>query len=112
MSPRLAAALLALLAAACSPARRGEPLAGPLPLADARLAKGRQLFDTHCYKCHGEGDGGLGPVINDKPLPRFLMHFQVRHGLGAMPAFSPEQISEADVDTLLDYVVALRRHGK
>ena len=39
------------------------------------------------------------------------MRFQVRAGLGAMPSFSEEQISDAELEDLLDYIVALRRHG-
>ena len=110
-------ALPALLAAAivwaggCSSARRGEPLHGPLPVADARVERGRLVFMQHCQKCHPGGEAGLGPGLNDKPLPKFLQHFQIRHGLGAMPAFPPAEISEAQLDDLLEYLHALRRHG-
>lgn len=109
---RLAPLLAAAVLAACYPNRRSEPLAGPLALEDAHLRQGRQLFDRHCYKCHGEGEGGLGPSLNDKPLPRPLLRFQVRHGLGSMPPIPPEQMSDAELDRLADYVVALRRHGQ
>jgi cytochrome c5 len=102
---------LALAAAAgCHSARRSEPLVGPLVLADPSLQRGRQLFDRHCYKCHLQGEGGLSPAINNKPLPKFLMRLQVRAGLGAMPAFSDEQISEEELDDILRYLVELRHH--
>jgi mono/diheme cytochrome c family protein len=65
----------------------------------------------YCQKCHPGGEAGLGPGLNDKPFPKFLQHFQVRHGLGAMPAFSPAEISESQLEDLLAYVHALRRHG-
>ena len=110
-------ALLALLAAGivwaggCSSARRGEPLHGPLPVTDARVERGRLVFMQRCQKCHPGGEAGLGPGLNDKPLPRFLQHLQVRYGLGAMPAFSPAKISESQLDDLLEYLHALRRHG-
>jgi mono/diheme cytochrome c family protein len=109
--------LLALLAAGmvwaggCSSARRGEPLHGPLPVTDARVERGRLVFMQHCQKCHPGGEAGLGPALNDKPFPKFLQHFQVYHGLGAMPALSPAEIAEAQLDDLLEYVHALRRHG-
>ena len=109
-------ALLALLAASlvwssgCGSPRRGEPLQGPLPLTDAQVERGRLVFMQHCQKCHPGGEAGLGPGLNDKPFPSFLQHFQVRHGLGAMPAFSPQEISEAQLDDLLAYLHALRRH--
>jgi hypothetical protein len=43
------------------------------------------------------------------PLPRFLMRFQVRHGLGAMPAFPPEVLKDDDVEHILDSsIISLR----
>ena len=110
-------ALLALLAVSivwaggCSSARRGEPLHGSLPVTDARVERGRLVFMQRCQKCHPGGEAGLGPGLNDKPLPKFLQRFQVRYGLGAMPAFSPAEISESQLNDLLEYLHALRRHG-
>ena len=65
---------------------------------------------THCYQCHPGGAAGLGPGLNDKPLPGFAIKTQVRRGLGAMPAFSPEKISDSDLDNLVAYLVTLRRN--
>jgi mono/diheme cytochrome c family protein len=110
-------ALLALLAMSivwaggCGSARRSEPLRGPLPVTDARVARGRFVFLQQCHKCHPGGEAGLGPGLNDKPFPKFLQHFQVRHGLSTMPAFSPAEISESQLDDLLEYLHALRQHG-
>jgi mono/diheme cytochrome c family protein len=103
---------LALVATAvgCHPIRRAEPIVGPMTLNDPGLQRGRLLFDKHCYKCHTEGEGGMGPILNDKPLPKFLMRLQTRVGLGAMPGFAKHQISDAELDDLLNYVVALRHH--
>lgn len=105
VSAALAAGLLA-----CS-ARRGEPLRGPLDLSDPRVAKGRAVYMENCNKCHPGGDAGLGPALNNKPLPGFLVRFQTRHGLGAMPAFGEVEIPEADLDHLVAYLKALRRQG-
>ena len=101
---------VAVLAGACHPVRRAEPIVGPMTLTDPTLQRGRILFDRHCYKCHTEGEGGLAPSLNDKPLPKFLMRLQTRVGLGAMPGFSKRQISDEDLDDLLEYIVALRHH--
>ena len=100
----------ATLLAGCAGARRGEPVAGPFVPASAHLKRGEALFDRHCNKCHVGGEAALGPAINDKPLPRFLMHTQVRVGMGAMPSFKKDEISDDEVDAILDYLVALRRH--
>jgi hypothetical protein len=53
----------------------------------------------------------MAPAINNKPLPKFLMRLQVRIGAGAMPAFSKAQISDDELDDLVDYMVYLRHHG-
>jgi mono/diheme cytochrome c family protein len=99
-----------VLVAGCN-ARRGEPIVGPLALDD-HLKRGQQGFDRYCYKCHTNGEGGMGPIINDKPLPKFLMRTQVRVGMGTMPNFSRNEISEEELDAILDYLVALRRAGR
>ena len=112
MKKRVVAVLLIAPAvlAACYPIRRADPIVGPFVAADTGIERGRILYDRHCYKCHTEGEGGMGPIINDKPLPRFLMKFQVRQGLGAMPRFSREDISDEELNDLVNYLVALRHH--
>jgi len=102
----------AITVAACGSPRRGEPTAGPMKLDDPSVRRGQALYDVHCYKCHTAGEGGMGPIINDKPLPQFLMRFQVRHGLGTMPAFSEQEIGERELEDILNYMVALRHHGR
>lgn len=52
--------------------------------------------------------GGLGPSLNEKPLPGFAMKFQIRHGLGTIPAFLPERLSDQDVEQIVEYLVTLR----
>lgn len=100
----------ALLVASCGTARRSEPVAGPMALDQADLAAGRQVFLTRCHECHPGGEAGLGPGINDKPLPGFLIRLQVRKGLGTMPAFSEDEIPDRELDHLVTYLKALRRH--
>ena len=106
----VALVIVAAITAGCYPVRRGEPIVGPMTLNEPALERGRLLFDRHCYKCHTEGEGGLGPILNDKPLPKFLMRLQTRVGLGAMPGFRKDQISDDELDDLLNYIVALRHH--
>ena len=107
---RAAPLLLALALAGCGSARRGEPYtAAPATPSDARLALGERVFDLNCSQCHPGGEGGLGPAINNKPLPGWLMKIQVRAGLGKMPAFSSEEISGEELDALVRYLGWLRR---
>jgi len=77
---------------------------------DPQVQQGRLVFASHCYSCHPGGAGGLGPALNNKPLPRFLVKTQVRRGLGVMPKFDKHAIPPEDLDALTKYVVALRQH--
>jgi mono/diheme cytochrome c family protein len=93
--------------AACS-ARRGEPVIGRLaPLTPDERA-GEELFMHLCHQCHPGGMAGLGPSLNDKPLPGFLVRTQVREGLGAMPSFDEDELNDADLDQLVAFVGRLR----
>jgi len=100
---------LLVLLAACS-ARRSEPIAGPMTLATPELRQGEIAFDRHCSHCHPGGEKGLAPAINNKPLPGFMIKTQVRHGAGAMPAFSEKELSREELDALVRYLKALRRN--
>ena len=109
--PSMAAACLfaaVLLLTGCGPERRDEPLAGPLSSDDPRVALGHRVFSQHCHQCHPGGAAGLAPSINDKPLPVNLMKTQVRKGLGLMPAFSEQEISDEQLDAVIRYLKALR----
>jgi mono/diheme cytochrome c family protein len=101
--------VLALVVAGCGSARRSEPVLGrPLPLGEL-AAQGQVVFMTHCHSCHPAGEAGLAPALNDKPLPDFLKRFQVRQGMGVMPSFSRDQISDEQLDALVEYLRVLRR---
>ena len=99
-----------LLAAGCGTARRSVPTAGPLELASRNLTAGREVFLVNCHQCHPGGEAGLGPALNNKPLPGPLLRFQVRKGLGVMPAFTEEEISELELDLLVAYMKKLRQN--
>ena len=94
----------------CGNARRSEPLVGAPRLASAEEQHGQVLFYRFCHQCHPGGEAGLGPAINNKPMPLPLVRAQVRKGLGAMPAFSDRIIPERDLDALLAYFDRLREH--
>lgn len=101
--------VIAVLAtAACGRQRRGEP-EGPTVRPDtASEARGQRLYQRWCYQCHPGGEAGLGPGLNDKPLPELVIETQIRKGYGAMPAFSSEMLSDGDVAALADFVQEMR----
>ena len=108
--PRLLLLLAVAALAGCATSRREEALTGPLPLSDPKLVAGRQVFMANCYQCHPGGSAGLGPALNDKPLPAFAIRTQVRKGLGSMPAFDEARIPRPDLDNLTAYLQTLRKH--
>lgn len=98
--------MLLLTLASCSP-RRSLPIAGPLTLNEHQQ-QGEKLFMEHCQRCHPGGEGGLGPAIN--PASGFTKRFQIRHGLGAMPAFDENIISDQELENMLSYLKALKKN--
>ena len=105
--PLLLAPVLAL--AACGSPHVGEPFGAPVRLASSEAEAGERVFMAHCNECHPGGAAGLGPALNNKPLPALLIRLQTRHGLGAMPEFDEATISESELDALVAYLQELRR---
>lgn len=103
-------AVLVVVQLGCHSVRRGEPIQGSMKFYYSDVARGEKVFMEHCYQCHPNGEGGLGPSINDKPAPGFLVKTQIRKGLGTMPSFTDKEISKEELNDLTDYVLALRRH--
>lgn len=92
----------------CS-APKTAPYAEPINLPSEELENGRILFSQHCITCHPGGKSGLGPSIINKPLPKFLIRFQIRNGIGVMPAFGEEVLTDQQVERIAEYVVFLRK---
>jgi mono/diheme cytochrome c family protein len=97
-----------VVAAGCGSARRSEPLVGAFMPPSPEVARGERVFMANCHQCHPGGEAGLGPAINNKPLPAALIRLQVREGVGAMPAFAKSEIPDGDLDALLAYLKARR----
>ena len=102
--------ILSAVLAGCGSARRGVPMQPPLEIQDPDLKGGQQVFMRFCNGCHPRGEAGLGLAINNKPLPGWLIRFQVRNGLGVMPGFSDDVISDERLSELVAYLKRLRRH--
>ena len=95
--------------AACGEARKSEPLTGALTLSPDEM-RGQEVFYAKCNECHPHGESGIGPALNDKPLPSVAIDAKVRGNLpgGNMPSFGEDIISDDDLDHLTDYLEALR----
>jgi mono/diheme cytochrome c family protein len=93
---------------ACGKTQRGEPKAPELEPRTAEVALGEKLFRKFCYQCHPNGAGGLGPAINDKPLPEVAIRTQIRKGVGSMPSFDEHWLTDDEVASIAEYLQVLR----
>lgn len=96
-----------VLLAQCS-TRKSLPIAGPVSLTENEKV-GEAIFMEHCQRCHPQGEAGLGPSIHW--APNFAKRFQVRHGVGTMPAFDKEHISNKELDKLMQYLKTMKRNS-
>lgn len=99
-----AIALIAPLLYGCGAERRGQPEAPAVRPDNPTEVKGERLFHRWCYQCHPGGEAGLGPAINDRALPHPAIRLQIRRGVGAMPAFGEDVLSDGDVSAILAYL--------
>jgi mono/diheme cytochrome c family protein len=71
-------------------------------------ANGHALFTTYCSVCHGaQGQGFIGPRVSGIPWTASSLGPIVRHGLGgygAMPSFSQDAVSDADLAAIASYL--------
>lgn len=109
MTMRRIAVVCLLGLGACGSGRRSEPLIGPVRLDTAEERRGEQAFFRFCHQCHPGGDSGLGPALNNKPLPGVAIRLQVRTGVGNMPSINDDELSDADLDGIVAYMGALRK---
>jgi mono/diheme cytochrome c family protein len=95
---------------ACS-VRKSEPITQKefTPEGD-RIANGQQVFMMQCQKCHPGGEAGLGPSVNGNIAPQFIKRFQMRHGIGVMPSFKPDEISRKNLRDVSKYLRAWKSY--
>ena len=99
---------LALALWACAPAYRGTPVLEPLEIEDPEVLVGQRVFYAVCNQCHPGGGAGIGLALTTVPLPDWLVRFQVRNGIGQMPAFTEEEMSDEELDGVVAYLNELR----
>ena len=112
LSSAAAVIVTGVIAGCAAPARHPNVIPAEQLRTDPRLAEGQRVFMQHCNQCHVGGASGVGPSLNDKRIPPFLVRFQVRHGLGAMPRFPSSVITDAQLDDVVTYVRFLRDHPR
>ena len=89
-----------------------EPMAAVPVTLTVEEFEGMKLFMRNCNKCHPGGEKGKGPSLNDKSLPNFLIHWQVRLGGGDMPKFTDEQISKEQLRQVTAFVKMMQNMTK
>ena len=93
----------------------GEPIPHPDPTA-GNITEGEQLFTEHCAGCHQvAGQGGFVTGARAPPIehvPPVEIAEAVRTGPFVMPAFSKQQISDRQLNSIIAYVRSADAHDK
>lgn len=79
--------------------------AGPDTAAGKALWEGSQ---TQCRSCHGRlGEGAFGPPLAGRSLSAAEFRQAVRKPWGIMPAFTQDQVSDAEIENFAAYFAGL-----
>lgn len=79
---------------------------------------GKAVYDSRCGICHGRGErmpgtaslqakyqGAIPAALEDRrDMPAQFIEFYVRNGVMIMPAFRKTEISDADLQALVEYL--------
>jgi mono/diheme cytochrome c family protein len=102
--------ILALLAVvgivACGDDSAPQP--SGTPPSTASLVRGQEIFAQYCTKCHPGGGAGAGPSLIGRNESASKITRTVRNGDGLMPSFQTSEISDEDLNQLVQYVQNLR----
>jgi len=84
--------------------------------AAANVEAGRELFNNwSCSACHTLADAGsagvVGPSLDNPDLTRDVIVSRITNGQGAMPSFGG-QITDEEIATLADYIVAVNHSAR
>jgi mono/diheme cytochrome c family protein len=98
-----------------------EPWAQAEDLPTAQQLQGERLFAATCQYCHAANGwatrdlarrGEAQATIDQRAdLSPGLIRGVLRHGVGNMPAFTPTDLSDAQIDALIAWLARPRRPG-
>jgi len=94
----------------------GRTLVNPIAISPESLARGREMYDTHCIVCHGaqgRGNGPVGQKFVPQPMelnldyvqlqPDGQIFYTISHGSLAMP-FYRQAIAAEDRWHLVNFI--------
>jgi mono/diheme cytochrome c family protein len=94
----------------------GRTLVNPIAISPESLARGREMYDTHCIVCHGaqgRGNGPVGQKFVPQPMelnldyvqlqPDGQLYYTISHGSLAMP-FYRQAIATQDRWHLVNFI--------
>lgn len=102
----------------------GDTLTNPLPMSEAVLSRGHEVYDVYCAVCHGPEGHGDGPIVGpgkfpfalDLTLPQAVgrsdgyLYAITRIGRGLMPAY--QRIPPSDRWAVVNYMRHLQQAGE
>lgn len=106
--------------------RAGRELHSPIPMTEATVAQGKEIYDIFCLHCHGAKGQGDGPVVNkgDYPpppafdgnqlhdLPEGKVYHSISYGRNIAMGAHAGQLSQKQRWLLVQYVKYLQNGGK
>ncbi|PYE55870.1 c-type cytochrome [Deinococcus yavapaiensis] len=82
--------------------RDADELIATLRGADSAADLGRATYAASCASCHGtEGQGGVGPSLEESRLSEDAIKAVVRGGAAGMPAYDATELSNERLDALV-----------
>lgn len=107
---RLALILLLLIGVltGCDVAGSSTPASPTVPPVPTALVRGADLFARYCQVCHPGGRQGVGPRLIATQLSNEAIATIVRQGKKNMPPYGPDLISDAEMQSLVDYIRSLK----